>query len=286
MLDQQARLNRVLDYIENNLDKPLTIDLLCDIACWSKYHFHRQCSAYFGMSVYQLIKLLRTKRAAFQLIYRKDIKVVDIALCNGFDSHQAFSRSFRQMMGMSPSIFRKSPSWGSWQQYFNDVAKLRIKTMSNTNYVIDIIDFPETQLAVFEHRGAPSLLGRSIQRFIAWRKRMSLPPSTSRTFNLVYDDPRTVAAEDYRFDLACEYEGSLINETGISSKVIPSGKCAYIRHVGSDDLLGQPIDYLYSDWLESCDWKLRDFPLFFERVSFFPEVAEAEMITDIYLPIT
>ncbi|WP_331245824.1 hypothetical protein [Pseudoalteromonas luteoviolacea] len=32
-------------------------------------------------------------------------------------------------------------------------------------------------------------------------------------------------------------------------------------------------------------YQLRDFPIFLERVCFFPEVAEYDAITDIYLPI-
>jgi AraC family transcriptional regulator len=286
-MNQQGRLKRVLEYIEDHLDEPLTVEVLCRVAFWSKYHFHRQCSAYFGMGVYQLVKLLRLKRAAFQLAYRNDLRIIDIALSNGYESHQAFSRSFNQAFGLTPSAFRQTPNWHSWHQYYDNVAQLRMKTVTKTHqYTIDIIDFPETPLAVLEHRGTPALLSHSIQRFIAWRKSMGLPPSRSKTFNLVYDDPRAVNGEEYRFDLACEYRGDLLDDSGIVAKAIPAGKCARLRHVGSDDTLSQPIEYLYADWLESHDWTLRDFPLFFERVSFFPEVSEYEMITDIYLPIT
>jgi AraC family transcriptional regulator len=42
---------------------------------------------------------------------------------------------------------------------------------------------------------------------------------------------------------------------------------------------------LYSQWLASSGFELRDFPLFIERVSFYPDVNEAETITDIYLPV-
>lgn len=283
----QDRLKRVFDYIEQNLDEPLTIDTLCQVAYWSKYHFHRLCTAYFGIGVHQLIKLLRMKRAAFQLAYRQEMNIIDIALSNGYDSHQAFSRSFNQLFGLTPTAFRQTPSWHSWQQHYDHVIQLRIKTMTDTtHYSIDIVDFPETPLAVLEHKGAPARLGHSIQRFIAWRKKIGLPPSKSRTFNLIYDDPRVVNAEDYRFDLACAYDSpNLGSDNEILRKVIPAGKCVRYRHIGSDDMLSHPIDYLYSDWLESSGRDLRDFPLFLERVSFFPEVSEYEMITDIYLPI-
>lgn len=75
------------------------------------------------------------------------------------------------------------------------------------------------------------------------------------------------------------------NKHGIVSKQIPAGKCALIRHISSDDSIGVVVDYLYSEWLPDSSFEVRDFPIFFERVSFFPEVSEAEMITDVYLPI-
>jgi AraC family transcriptional regulator len=281
------RLKPVLEYIENHLDEPLVVDTLSDVACLSKFHFHRQCSAYFGMSVLQLVTLLRMKRAAFQLAFRAETKVIDIALSNGYESHQAFSRAFKRIFGLTPSAFRRKPDWHSWHRHYEHLVQLRMQSMPQTeHYDIQIVDFPDIPLAVLEHRGSPRLLGASIQRFVTWRKRMELSPDKSRTFNLVYDDPRHTQDEDYRFDLGCEcLLEQKSDDFGIIQKIIPSGQCARIRHIGSDDRLANPIDYLYSTWIDKEDWAVRDFPLFFERVNFFPEVPEAEMITDIYLPI-
>jgi hypothetical protein len=35
---------------------------------------------------------------------------------------------------------------------------------------VDIINFPETKVAVLEHHGDPALIDRSVQQFIAWRQ--------------------------------------------------------------------------------------------------------------------
>ena len=67
--------------------------------------------------------------------------------------------------------------------------------------------------------------------------------------------------------------------------IIPAGKCARVRHIGSDEQLGDIVKYLYGSWLTSQEKNLGDFPLFFERISFYPEVSEDELITDIYLPL-
>jgi AraC family transcriptional regulator len=42
---------------------------------------------------------------------------------------------------------------------------------------------------------------------------------------------------------------------------------------------------LYEEWLPQSGTELRDFLLFLQRRNFFPEVNEAALETDIYLPI-
>ncbi len=38
--DHKERLNRVLIYIQENIDKPLSLETLADVACFSPFHFH------------------------------------------------------------------------------------------------------------------------------------------------------------------------------------------------------------------------------------------------------
>ncbi|GAA3930565.1 AraC family transcriptional regulator [Litoribacillus peritrichatus] len=299
MAEYQDRFVTVINYIEANLNTDLDTETLCQQAHLSKYHFHRQCSAFFGMPLMSLVKLLRLKRAAYQLAYRADKKVIDVALANGYESHEAFSRAFKKHFLKSPSDFRMSPDWRPWQKYYEPIETLRNTVMDKTaQFNVTLVDFPETFIAVMEHRGAPHLLGNTIQKFIAWRKEHQLPPSQHKTFNLVYDDPTVTSSEDFRFDLACSIarpmddtidkrneKRSEKNVGGVVNKTIPAGKCAVIRHVGSDDTIGVAVNYLYTQWLNDSGFELRDFPVFFERVSFFPDVPEHKMVTDVFLPI-
>ena len=284
MTKYHERFAKVVDYIETNLDEDLDVDMLCKFACLSKFHFHRQCSLFFGMSVMSLIRLLRLKKAASLVAYR-DKNLLDVALESGYESHEAFSRVFKKHFNKSPSDFRKSPDWTAWHSIYEPIMQLRTKIM-NKNFAVEIVEYPETLIAVMEHRGSPNLLSHTIQKFIAWRKANGLPPSKSKTFNLIYDDPKTTAPEDFRFDFGCSIDKEVdAREPGILNKIIPAGKCAFIRHVGSDDAIGSLVDFLYSEWLQESDFELRDFPVFLQRVSFFPDVPENETITHVYLPI-
>lgn len=287
MSKYQERFLEVVSYIEANLDSELDIEKLCSVVSLSKYHFHRQCSAFFGMSVMSLVKLLRIKQAAYQLAYRSDMKVIDIAFANGYESHEAFSRSFKKIFKKAPSDFCLFPDWAPWHSQYEPIFKLRNKIMQDKiHFNVKTVEYPETLIAAMEHRGAPNLLGNTIRKFITWRKENRLPPNKSKTFNLLYDDPEITSPEDYRFDVCCSVPQKVEeNSSDVVNKLIPAGECALVRHVGSDDSIATIVNYLYSDWLPKSGFVTRDFPLFLERVNFFPDVPENELVTDIYLPI-
>src|SRR5579862_8933727 len=105
-MNDQHQLNKVIEFIGKHLDEELTLEQLSNIACFSKYHFHRLFTVYTGLSLQQYIRWLRLKRAAHQLIVDKELSIINIAINAGFESHEAFTRAFKQTCGMSPSKFR------------------------------------------------------------------------------------------------------------------------------------------------------------------------------------
>jgi AraC family transcriptional regulator len=284
----RARFQKVLTYIDAHLSEQLKLDRLSDVAAFSKHHFLRQFSALFGIGVYQYVQRSRLKRASHQLAFRQDQSVIDIALNSGYENPESFSRAFKKAVGQTPSEFRKQPQWLPWQAAYQPLAELRSQHMPSQphNQQVRIMDMQETPIAVLEHRGDPRLVGDSIRRFIEWRKQHHLPPSKHATFNILYDDPNEVEPADYRFDLCVATDLQIdANPYGIVRKSIPAGRCAVLRHVGSDDTLRQSIVYLYSEWLPQSGEEPRSFPLYLQRVRFFPDVPEHEAVVDIFLPL-
>jgi len=152
---------------------------------------------------------------------------------------------------------------------------------------VKVVDFAETMIAVLEHRGAPELVYESVKTFIDWRKQSGLSPvKTSRTFGVVYDNPETVKPEDFRFDICGEIDNPVPeNPQGVTTKQIPAGRCATVRHYGSTDRVGESAYYLYREWLPESGEELRDFPLFFHYVKRIPDTPEHEQVTDVFLPL-
>ena len=282
-----ARFHRALHYIDSHLDEALDSDALSEVAAFSKFHFHRQFTALFGVTVGKYIQLRRLKRAAYQLAYR-NASVLDVALTSGYEGSEAFSRAFKKVVGQPPAEFRKQPNWAPWHASYEPMRTLRNTHMPAAFQMTDVhvVDFKPTRVAVLEHRGDPRSLGESIRRFIEWRKQHRLPPSQSATFNVLYDDPTSVDPTSYRFDLCAATEREIApNDFGVREGLIPGGRCATLRLVGSDDRLESAARSLYSSWLPQSGEEPSDFPLFLQRVKFFPDVAEHEAILDLFLPL-
>jgi len=287
-LHYHARMQRVLDHIDRHLDCDMDLDAVSGVAAFSKYHFHRQFTATFGLSVHRYIQLARMKRASHRLAYRDAQSITDIAIDAGYDAPDAFARAFRQRFGQSPSSFRKAPDWETWLAAFGPLDNARSKLMQTTYTPDDVMirDVAPTPVAIMEHRGDPATIGATIQRLIAWRKATGLSPKTSSTFNVFHSDPRATPPAEYRMDLCVGTDRPIeANGERIEAGTIPGGRCAVLRVVGNTDNLEPAALYLYRDWLPASGEEARDFPLYCQRITFFPEVPEHEAVVELFLPL-
>lgn len=296
MSNYLQRLSVVVKYIESHLNESITTSELSDIAFFSKYHFHRIFVAHLGMSVGKYIKLLRFKQVSYQLAFRHEVSLLEIATDCGYENASSLSREFKKILGVTPSVFRQSPDWALWHQVIDPLlSQLNSSTnyiqetnmlANNHSYDVKIIDFTQTTVAALEHRGAPNKVMETVGKFIQWRKENGPSPKSSDTYNILYDDPQSVAPQDYRFDVCASIQTPIkANTYSVIEKIIPGGRCAVLRHVGTQSSLGQSIHYLYCEWIIHSDETLRDFPCFIKRVTFYPDVPEHQMVTEIYLPI-
>lgn len=284
----QARMRRVLDHIDRHLDDDLDLESLSAVAAFSKFHFHRQFTATFGLSVHRYVQLARLKRASHQLAFTDAQSVTDIAMDAGYEAPDAFARAFRQRFGQSPSSFRNSPDWEPWLAAFGplDIARSKLMQRTFTTDDVTIRNVPTTKVAIVEHRGDPATLPATIQRFIAWRKAAGLHPSTNPTFNVWRSERRPARPADFSVDLCVGTEQPIAaNSEAIKAAEIPGGRCAVLRVVGYTDNLEPAALYLYRDWLPASGEEARDFPIYCQRLSFFPEVPEHETVAELFLPL-
>ncbi len=284
-----ARMQRVLDHIDQHLDGELDLETVSRVAAFSKFHFHRQFMATFGLSVHSYVQLARLKRASRQLVAKDAQSVTEIALDAGYDAPDAFARAFRRRFKQSPSSFRKAPDWAPWLAAFGPMDNARSKLMP-TIYDQDqvtIRDLPPTPVAIMEHRGDRALLGALIERFIAWRKAAGLSPQTNPTFNIFRSERIPENPDDYSMDLCIGTDRPIDPEDEVmKAGVIPGGRCAVLRVLHDTHNLEPAALYLYREWLPASGEEARDFPIYCQRhFSFPPNAPVHEVVVELFLPL-
>lgn len=103
-----ARINKVLDYIDEDIAKVFTLNELALHANFSKFHFHRIFIAVVGESPFQYVTRLRLEKAASVLLSQPIKSIADVSLQCGFSDAAIFSRNFKKYFGCSPSAYKKT----------------------------------------------------------------------------------------------------------------------------------------------------------------------------------
>jgi AraC family transcriptional regulator len=101
-----AQLQRVLAYIDANLDQPLTIDILCREAGVSSSHLRTWFKAAMDVTIHRYILRRRVEHAR-QLLLQGDRKLSDIALESGFSHQSHLAKWMRREFGRSPAELRR-----------------------------------------------------------------------------------------------------------------------------------------------------------------------------------
>jgi AraC family transcriptional regulator len=284
-----ARMQRVLDHIDQHLDGDLDLEAVSRVAAFSKFHFHRQFMATFGVSLHRYVQLARLKRASHRLAARDAQSVTEIAMEAGYDAPDAFARAFRQRFGQSPSSFRKSPDWAPWLAAFGPLDNARSKLMQITYEARDVAvrETPPTPVAIMEHRGDRAGLPVTIERFIAWRKAAGLSPQTSPTFNIFRSERIPENPADYSMDICVGTDRPIgPDDEGMKAGLIPGGRCAVLRVVHDTHNLEPAALYLYRDWLPASGEEVRDFPVYCRRhISLSPAASTHDVVVELFLPL-
>jgi AraC family transcriptional regulator len=97
----QWRLKRVMEYVEANLDQPLTLADLASAVGLSRMHFAAQFKAATGMRPHEYLLRRRIERAQ-QMMVETGTSLVDVALSVGFQTQSHFTTVFKRFSGQSP----------------------------------------------------------------------------------------------------------------------------------------------------------------------------------------
>ncbi len=92
--------------MDRDFSAPLTVRDLAAVACVSEANFIRSFKAVFGETPHRYLQRRRIERAMY-LLRTTRTSVTDICMEVGFSSLGSFSRTFTDIVGETPSLFRQ-----------------------------------------------------------------------------------------------------------------------------------------------------------------------------------
>jgi AraC-like DNA-binding protein len=101
-----ALLRRVRDRIDRDYAQPLDVEALARDAHMSAGHLSREFRLAYGEPPYSYLMTRRIERA-MALLRRRDLSVTEVCFEVGCSSLGTFSTRFTELVGMSPSTYRR-----------------------------------------------------------------------------------------------------------------------------------------------------------------------------------
>ena len=107
MMPQRSdNIERALRFIEENLDKPITLEKVSRASGMSKSHFARTFKKTEGNTFKKCLNQKRINRAKI-LLKTQTMNITEVCFAVGFNDLSYFDRVFRRLKGMSPSAYQK-----------------------------------------------------------------------------------------------------------------------------------------------------------------------------------
>lgn len=272
------RFTRVIEYIYAHLDEAPDLNTLAEVAALSPYHWHRTWQAVYGESVVNTVKRLRLQRAAADLAH-SDMPLDAIWPRAGYGSLAAFSRSFKESYGMTPSDYRKA---GSHTHFKPSQTAREGAAMPD----VTIRHIPAARMAVVPHRGSYMEIGKAFETLFGTLGARGLLRPGLCMKGIYYSDPTSVPEAELR-----SAAGILLPDADfpvappLEHAELRGGDYAVLRHKGPYTDMRPAYDWLYGEWLVQSGREAADAPCFEDYLNNPREVAPSELLTDICLPL-
>jgi AraC-like DNA-binding protein len=104
----EEKIRYAREVLEQNIVDPPSLASLARIAGTNEFALKKGFKQVFGVPVFQFLQKLRMAKAV-ELLHTGEHQVSEVALAVGYDNLSAFTRAFRQVHGMPPSEWCKTP---------------------------------------------------------------------------------------------------------------------------------------------------------------------------------
>ncbi len=284
-----SRINRVIDYVEHNLDGELSLKQLASVANFSPFYFHRIFKAMVGETLNQFIQRVRIEKAAMQLIASPKKTITEIALDCGFSSSASFARVFKEFFHISASQWRDEieqknskickPKDNNRQTVSNigeeqsEVVShidpvthnliWRIKMSALNDIQIEVKEMPEFYVAYVRHIGPykadEDLFRELFEKLMRWAVPRGLfRPPESEFLCTYHDDPKITDENKLRVSACITVPEDTEVDGEVGKMTIPGGQFAVARCEIHADEYEQAWDAIMGSWMPESGFQPDD----------------------------
>lgn len=276
-----ARIERAVALMAERLreDETPTLDELAGAAAMSKFHFHRVFRLLTGETCADAIQRLKLATGAHALA-RPGARITDAALLAGYSSSQAFAKALKDAVAVPASDLRADP-----ERLAAAVATLSAPKTSGPSPVLRLeiasLD-PLDVFAVTTHGRYPELNETYAALFLA----AGGPENVRAILGVPMGDLASDADGAHVFVCGLVLAGPAADPApGMHAVQTGGGLHLLCRHAGSFAGLLDTVDALYVAALGVPGLAFADAPPVFHYLDDPEETPEADLRTDIYLPV-
>ncbi len=288
-MDWQERMNRAIAWIEEHLTAEIEWEQAAREAHCSLFHFLRMFEVITGLTAGEYVRRRRLSLAALELA-SGDAKVIDVALCYGYDSPDAFAKAFRKLFGCTPTEARQPGA--------------RLRSYPPITFAITLKGVQAMDYRI-ETKPAYSLTGVSLRT--TWRDGQSardIPALWDRCLNdgtfdklLALEPPGSkigVAGVSGEFDMKNEeFSYFIAIETPTNRAALPDG-CRDIAVPAATwgvfelrgpipETIQEMMPRIFNEWFPSSGWEHADGPEL--EIYSQGDVRGAEYYSEIWIPL-
>jgi AraC family transcriptional regulator len=311
-----SRINRVMDFVESNIDRELSLAELANVAGFSRFHFHRIFRGVVGETLSGFIQRVRLEKAAGKLVQNPKKSITEIALECGFSNSSAFARAFREKYGASAGEWRSGgyrefskpgtagskdgiPPGNTGQEY---AVTLRYNTgnadqrwrvtmkYGDLETEVEVKDMPEQPVAYIRHigpyKGNSEMFGDLFNRLMTWAgPRGLLRFPETKVITMYYDDPEITEDGNLRVDACITVPPETKVDGEVGKTTIPAGRYAVARFEIDPDRYQDAWNAVFSGWLPESGYQPADGPCYEMYPGDMNDYSKGQHLVDICVPV-